>query len=391
MVMSSRPPSPAYIVAARRSALGRVGGLHKARRIEDLAAPVLAAALADQRLSPVEVDEVILGNALAGENPARLVALAAGLPDTCPAFSIDRQCGSGLDAILTAIHRIAAGEAEVVAAGGAESVSTAPWRVARPRSLYQLPHFIGLDPTPDTGDEEASLIPATEALARRLGIGRSRQDAWVVRSRLAAEKARDVKRFLGEIVPLRATPEESRDEGAGLVDPQALDRLAPLLTPDGTLTPGNTSSLRDGAAMVIAVSEAVWRRLGSPPALRLVSSTARGVAGAEEAAAPIEALRRLLDRPAGPDRSRIATIELGESSAAQAIALAETLGLDPDLLNPAGGAVVRGHPLAAAGAVLVVRLFTDLARSGAGDGRCGIAVQGVRGGIGLAALFEAVN
>lgn len=389
--MSQRAPSPAYIVAARRTALGRVGGLHKSRRIEDLAAPVLVAALADQRLSPVEVDEVILGNALAGENPARLVALAAGLPDTCPAFSIDRQCGSGLDAILTAIHRISAGEAEVIAAGGAESVSTAPWRIARPRSLYQLPHFIGLDPTAGTGDEETSLVPASETLARRLGIGRSRQDSWVVRSRLAADKARDAKRLLGEIVPLRATTEETRDEGAGPVEPQALDRLTPFVTPDGTLTPGNTAGLRDGAAMVVAVSEAVWRRLGSPPALRLVSSTARGVPGADEAAAPIEALRRLLERQDRLDRARIASIELGESSAAQAIALAETLGFDPDFLSSAGGAVVRGHPLAAAGAVLVVRLFTDLARSGTGDGRYGVAVQGVRGGLGLAALFEAVN
>lgn len=384
-------PPAAYVVAARRSALGRIGGLHKSRRIEDLAAPVLAAALADQRLSPVEVDEVILGNALAGENPARLVALAAGLPDTCPALSIDRQCGSGLDAVVTAIHRISAGEAEVIAAGGAESVSTAPWRVARPRSPYQLPHFIGLDQAAGSGDEEASLVPATEALARRLGVSRSRQDAWVVRSRLAAEKARDSKRFLGEIVPLRPTPEEARDEGTGPVEPQVLERLPPLIAPDGTLTPGNTSSLRDGAAMVIAVSEAVWRRLGAPPALRLMSSAARGVAGCDEAAAPIEAVRRLLERAGAIDRSRIASVELGESSAAQAIALAETLGLDPDLLNPAGGAVVRGHPLAAAGAVLVVRLFSDLARSGAGDGRYGIAAQGVRGGLGLAALFEAVN
>lgn len=388
--MSSRTPSPAYIVAARRSAIGRVGGLHRARRIEDLAAPVLAAALADQRLSPVEVDEVIVGNALEGGNPARLVALAAGLPDTCPALTIDRQCGSGLDAILIGINRITAGEAEVVVAGGAESVSTAPWRVARPKSLYQLPHFIGLDPAAGTGDEDTSIVPATEALARRLGIGRSRQDAWVLRSRLAAEKARESKRFVGEIVPLRATPEETRDEGAGLVEPRSLERLGPL-SAGGTLTSGNTVGLRDGAAMVMVVSEPVWRRLGSPPALRLVASAARGVASAQEAEAPIEAVHRLLERAEGFDRSRLASIELGESSAVQAIALAEQLGLDPDLISPAGGAVVRGHPLAAAGAVLVARLFCDLVRSTTGDGRCGIAVQGVRGGLGLAALFEAVN
>src|SRR5262249_27937056 len=132
---SGRPmaSTPAYVVAARRSALGRVGGLHKGRRIEELSAPVLAAALRDSGLKPQRVDEVIVGNASEGGNPARLIALAAGLSDDVPAVTIDRQCGSGLDAILGAIRAIAAGDAEVIVAGGAEALSTAPWRIAKPR------------------------------------------------------------------------------------------------------------------------------------------------------------------------------------------------------------------------------------------------------------------
>ena len=127
--------SPAYIIAARRSALGRVGGLHKGRRIEELCAPIVAAALHDAGINADRVDEVIVGNATQGGNPARLIALAAGLSDSVPAATIDRQCGSGLDAILAAIRAIAAGDAEVIVAGGAEAISTAPWRVAKPRTL----------------------------------------------------------------------------------------------------------------------------------------------------------------------------------------------------------------------------------------------------------------
>ena len=138
----------AYIIAARRTALGRIGGLHRNRRIAELAAPVVRAALEDCGLAPERVDELIAGNATEGGNPARLIALAAGLSDTAAAATIDRQCASGLDAILAAIRAIGAGEADVIVAGGGEAISTAPWRIAKPKSLYQLPHFMALEPTP---------------------------------------------------------------------------------------------------------------------------------------------------------------------------------------------------------------------------------------------------
>jgi acetyl-CoA C-acetyltransferase len=158
---------PAYIVAARRTALGRVGGLHRNRRVEDLAAPIVLAVLKDAGLAAERVDEVIVGNCAAGGNPARLIALSAGLPEATPATTIDQQCGSGLEAILAAIRQIGTGEAEIVVAGGAESLSTAPWRIAKPKSLYQTPHFIGMELAGASEVDEQRPFEASEALARQ--------------------------------------------------------------------------------------------------------------------------------------------------------------------------------------------------------------------------------
>jgi acetyl-CoA C-acetyltransferase len=382
--------SSAYIIAARRSALGRIGGLHKGRRIEELCAPVLAAALRDSGIKADRVDEVVVGNATQGGNPARLIALAAGLSDSVPAATIDRQCGSGLDAILSAIRAIAAGDAEVMVAGGAEAISTAPWRIAKPRTLYQLPRFTSFEPGPAEDGGVPPLVEATEAMASRLGISRAQQDAYALRTHLKAEAARTSKRFTAEIVPIRANPEEARDQSAVEPDFKDLAQLAPYQQPDGTLTPGNTSAMHDGAAMTVVVSETVWAELGKPRALRLVAQAIRGVAPEEEAFAPIEAVKTLNERINGFKRSDIGIIEMSESSAAQAIALAQSLEFDEDLLNPDGGAVARGHPLGAAGAVLVARLFTRMARAGEKRPKLGVAALGAQGGMGLAAMFEAV-
>jgi acetyl-CoA C-acetyltransferase len=251
---------------------------------------------------------------------------------------------------------------------------------------------MGLDPADIDRPDEAQPFEASEGLSRKLGISRARQDAYALHSHLRAEAARTSKRFVGEIVPLRANAEEARDQSA--VEPalEDLERLTPFTPPDGTLTPGNTSALHDGAAFVVVVSERVWSELGKPRALKLVASAARGVPPEHEAGAPIEVMRKLYGRMNGVKREDVTLIEMSESSAAQAIALSESLKLDIDRINPDGGAVVRGHPLGAAGAVLVVRLFTAMARAknGAGPHRYGIAALGTIGGMGLAALFEAV-
>jgi acetyl-CoA C-acetyltransferase len=316
--------------------------------------------------------------------------LAAGLSDRVPAVTIDRQCGSGLDAILGAIRAIAAGDAEVIVAGGAEALSTAPWRIAKPRTLYQLPRFTTFEPAPAEEGGVPPLVEAAETLASRLGISRAQQDAYALRTHLKAEAARTSRRFTSEIVPIRSNPEEARDQSAVEPDFKDLAQLAPYQQPDGTLTPGNTSAMHDGAAMVVAVSERVWLELGKPRALRLVAHAIRGVAPDEEAAAPIEAMKTLNEQLNGFKRSDIGIIEISESSAAQAIAFAQSLDFDEDLLNPDGGGVARGHPLGAAGAVLVARLFTRMARAEEKRPKLGVAALGAQGGMGLAALFEGV-
>ncbi len=384
-------PIPAYIIAARRTAIGRVGGLHKNRRLEELCAPVIAASLRDSGLEPAQVEEIVIGNASESGNPARLIALAAGLPETASASTIDRQCGSGLDAILAAIRMVAAGEVEVAAAGGAEAISMAPWRIAKPKSVHQTPHFTRLQAEPDEHGDGLPLIEAAEALWSRIGINRAQQDAYALRSHLKAEAARNAKRFINEIVPIRANPEETRDQSAIEPDLKDLAQLAPYLPPEGTLTPGNTSAMHDGAAIAIVVSQRVWDSLAKPRALRLVASTAQGVRPDNEPSAPIEAMKKLQERLNGYKPADIGVIEMSESSAAQAIALAQALNLDEDLVNPDGGAIARGHPFGAASAVLVTRLFTRMARSeDTNRPELGVATLGVVGGMGLAALFESV-
>ncbi len=384
-----KPHVPAYVIAARRSAVGRVGGLHKSRRIEDLCAPLIAAALQDSGLEPQQIDEIIIGNATESGNPARLIALAAGLPETVSATTIDRQCGSGLDAILSAIRQVALGEAEAIVAGGADVVSTAPWRISKPRSLYQLPHFMSYEPAAGEMQDATPLIESSEALSARLGISRAQQDAYALRTHLKAEAARSNRRFVGEIVPMRANAEEARDQSAIEPDYKDLAQLAPYVAPDGTLTPGNTSAIHDGGAMAVVVSERLWTTLGKPRAIRLVGQAARGVAPDAEASAPLEAMKKLKERMNGYKPTDIGVVEMSESSAAQAIALLQDFEIDEDVLNPDGGAIARGHPYGGAGAVLVARLFTRMARDEE-KANLGVATLGVMGGMGMAALFEAV-
>lgn len=388
--MSEPPSGSAYIIAARRSALGRPGGLHRARRLEALAVPVIEAVLKDAGLDTQAVDEILLGNTTAGGNPARLVGLAAGLPEGAPALTVDRQCASGLDAIMLAVRAVACGDARVILAGGAESISTAPWRIAKPRTLFQIPRFIGPESGQDIDSDPAlPAVAASEMLARRLGIGRAEQDAHALRCHLRNEQAREQRRFAGEIVPVKVTPEETRDEGQGVSDLEDLSDLDPLLPPDGTHTLGNSSSLRDGAAIAVIVSPEVYTDLGRPPAMRVLGYATQGLGPGEEARAPIAALEKVL-RPNGSAKPAPQIVEMAEASAAQVIALERALDLADDAVNIDGGAVARGYPLGAASAVSVVRLFTSLVRKGDGVRRYGAVTQGAAGGLGASALFEAV-
>lgn len=387
--------APVYIIAARRSALGRIGGLHRNRRLDALAAPVVEAVLADAGVAPDQIDELVLGNATESGNPARLLALASGLPETMAALTIDRQCASGLDAVVHAVRTITAGAGDLIVAGGAESLSTAPWRIARPRHPQQMPHFLHVDPSfaeaHGEGGGEHQPFAASQALAHRLAITRPAQDDFAFAAHQRAEAAREARRFTGEIVALRANAEETRDQNATAPDREDFDDAIPFVAGSGTLTPGNTSPLTDGAAFTLLASQPAWESLGRPPALRMVAYSAIGVGPADEAASPILATQRLLSRHGGLAPDAVGIFEMSETSAAQALAFAAALHIDPARLSPDGGAIVRGHPLAAAGPVLISRLFTALVRA-PGDGAAanGLATLGALGGIGVAALFERI-
>lgn len=380
--------SKVYIIAARRSAIGRLGGLHRNRRIEDLSAPIVAQVLADVGIDPTRVDALLVGNTSAGGNPARIIALVAGLPDRIVALSIDRHAASGLEAIGMAVTRVATGDAEVVVAGGAEAYSTAPWRIAKPRTLYHMPRFVGLAQADSGETGEQSTVEAAEALARRHGISRSQQDEFALTSHIKATLARDGRSLAKEIVPLRAKPEEARDELVGEPDIEELESI-PAILGDGTLSAGNTSLLADGAAFVVAVSEKVYQQLGLPPAIVLVGTASVGVAPGSDLEAPVEAARALILRTGSAALTDLHSVELGETSAVQAIAFQKALGLAENGFNAAGGQIARGNPGGAASAVLVVRLFAQLVRDEeARPSARSAAVIGAAGGQGLAALFE---
>jgi acetyl-CoA C-acetyltransferase len=355
-----------WIVAARRTAVAPAGGAFRRLAGHDLAAPVLQACLADAGLSPQDVDEVILSNALGGGgNPARLAALAAGLPDRVAGLSIDRQCVGGLDAILLAKALVESGAARVVIAGGAESHSRRPIRMATdpdggPALAYDRPAFT---PFPD---RDPDMHEAAASLARRLGLSRDRMDAWAVASHAKALKYQAV--LAAEIVSLAGL---GHDAFSRALSP-ALAARAKVLT--GDITFANAAVAADAAGFVVISA----RPLGRNP-LRILAGATRGAAPEEPGLAPLVAMAEVL-RMSGTAPNALAMAEVMEAYAAQAIACVEGAGLDPAIVNIHGGALARGHPIGASGAILAVRLFHGLTK-----GR-GLAAIAGAGGIGTALL-----
>jgi acetyl-CoA C-acetyltransferase len=376
----------AYIVAARRTPILKAWGRAAALRVDDLAAPVLRAAVADAGIAPEDVDDVFLGNAAGpGGNPARLSALAAGFPVEVPGVTVDRQCGAGLEAIALAADRIAAGRARIVLAGGVESASTAPWRLEPPRVPGQAPRLAARARFTPEAFGDPDMGPAAETLARRFGVARDRQDAFALLSHRRAAALRGLGGFAAEIVPLPvAAADDGIREDTSLA---ALARLPPAFEEGGTVTAGNAARINDGAAAVAIVSADVWRGLGRPPALRWLDHVAAGVDPAMPAMGPVPAVRRLKAR----HQEAAGRVEFTEAFAAQMVACLDVLAIDPTIVNPGGGALALGHPWGASGAVLLVRLFADLCRGVEGGPPAvehAIATLGIGGGIGLAALIE---
>ena len=379
------------VIAARRTPISTRGLRLRSRSVHELAAPVIRQCLADAERaigSPLAVGDVVIGNCMGpGGNIARLSALAADLDVTVPGMTIDRQCGSGLSAIITASDAIRAGDCRLLLAGGAESASTAPLRIAH-GAPYARAAFS------PTGFPDPEMGPAAQDLAIAFGIDRDRQDAYAERSHRLALVQLEVGAFDDELVAL---DELGRDDSPRERMADLLPRF-PSLYPTlggpatGSVTAGNSCRISDGAAIVAIVSTG---SRGDAPGLAMLAHATIGCDPALPGIGPVAAVNGVL-AAAGVSLDDIAAFEIVEAFAAQTLAVLYSLGLathdfvDPRVC-PGGGALALGHPWGASGAVSVVRLFTRLVREGAPAGSLGIATAAIGGGMGVAALFEVVR
>ncbi len=396
-----------FICDAVRTPIGRYGGALSPVRTDDLAAVPLRALLArNPGLDPRAIEEVILGCAnQAGEdnrNVARMAALLAGYPVEVPGATLNRLCGSGMDAVGTVARAIRCGEIELGVAGGVESMSRAPfvmpkadtafsrnnavydttigWRFVNPLLKKQY----GIDSMPETA----------EHVAADFGISRADQDAMALRSQQRAIAAQRGGVFASEIVPV-AIPQRKgdpllvdRDEHPRETTLEALGKLKPIVRPDGTVTAGNASGVNDGAAALILAGEAAARRHGLVPRARLVAMATAGVEPRIMGIGPAPATRKLLEKT-GRRIGEIDVIELNEAFAAQGLAVLRELGVPDDApqVNPNGGAIALGHPLGMSGARLVLTAVNQLHRGG---GRFAVATMCIGVGQGIATLIERV-
>jgi len=371
----------AFIVAARRTAVAPRRGAFANIEAHDLAAPVLRACLEDAGLSAGDVSEVILGNALSGGgNVARLVSLAAGLPDSVPALTIDTQCCSGLDAIILAARLIEAGAAEVVLAGGVESWSRAAIRAVRPRVPGEEPVFYDRPLFAPMPERDPDMIEAAAKLAGAETISRSAQSAFATASHAKALAGQE--HMKAEIVPLAGLDHDAFARALTL----KLSMRSPILAGEGDCAIDATGVAveADAAAAVLVVSEAMMRRLGCE-GLEFIGGLAIGSAPEQPAMAIVPAVQRLLAQT-GIAPAAIDCIELMEAFAAQALSNIAHLGLDHASINLGGGALSRGHPVGASGAILMVRLFHELLSHPAGA--LGLAAIAAAGGLGTAAMVQ---
>lgn len=410
--------SDVYVVDGVRTPQGRYGGALASVRPDDLAARVVAEVVRRAGVPGEVVDEVILGAAnQAGEdnrNVARMATLLAGLDPSVPGYTVNRLCASGLTAVSSAAQAIRSGEADVVVAGGVESMTRAPWVMAKPGTpwakpgevadtslgwRFTNPRFAEADArvpdgaSPDELRYTLSMGETAEEVATLEGLSRQECDAFALRSHERAIAAAEAGRFDGEIVPVTvhgrkgATHEVTADEGprAGS-NMESLGGLRPVFRQDGIVTAGNSSSLSDGAsALLLAGADAV-ERYGLTPRARVVSSASAGVAPQVMGLGPVPATHKVLDR-AGWKLDEVGTVELNEAFAAQSLGVMRRLGLKEDRVNADGGAIALGHPLGSSGARILITLLNRMERE---DARRGLATLCVGVGQGAALLVERV-
>ena len=396
--MTARELREVYVVDAVRTPVGKYGGALAGVRPDDLAATVLRQLIArTPDLDPSRIDDVFFGNANgAGEenrDVARMAVLLAGLPVSVPGVTVNRLCGSGMEAVVQAARAIAVGDASVAVAGGVESMSRAPWVLPKPERAFPAGHqqmystTLGWRMTNPRMPEEwtVALGEGAELVAGRYGVGREAQDAFALTSHQKAAAAWQEGLYDGEIVPVEGadlTRDECVRESSTL---ETLAGLKPVFRKDGTVTAANSSPLNDGAAALLLVDEDGLRATGREPLARISASAVTGIAPQYFGAGPVEAVQRALKK-AGRDLSGLGVVELNEAFAAQALAcLSQWPDLDPAVVNPRGGALAIGHPLGASGARITGAVAHQLAAAGSGTGLATLCI-GV--GQGLALVLE---
>ena len=394
----------AVIVSAVRTALGRIGGLLKDVQPEDLAVKVILAAVERAGVEPAEVDEVILGQtkqSADAANLARVAALKAGFPVEVPAYTVMRQCGSGLQAVSNAVQAIWCGESDIVVAGGVESMSLAPYYLRGARFGFTSGNTVVVDSNTESqprsqpyevyGDLTMGLT--AENLAEKYSISRAAQDGFALRSQERAFAAIEGGRFGDEIVPVEVPARKGppvvfdTDEFPRHTSLEALAKLKPVFKEGGSVTAGNSSGRNDGAACLVLMSAAAAKARGLEPLATVRAQAVAGVDPRSMGIGPAPATRKALQK-AGLDLADIGLFEVNEAFAAQSLAVVQELGLDVDILNVNGGAIALGHPLGCSGARILTTLLYEMRRRGTRYGLAGICIAG---GQGMATIVEAAG
>jgi 3-oxoadipyl-CoA thiolase len=396
----------AVIVATARTPVGRYGGQLKDVRPDDLAAIALKAVCERAGLNPAEVADVILGCAnQAGEdnrNVARMALLLAGFPVEVPGQTVNRLCGSGMQATITAAREIQSGGAEVMVAGGVESMTRAPWVVPKPDSAFPRGQQALYDTAigwrlinPKMAEMYGTLQmgETAERVAQKYEVSREDQDAFALRSHQRAVAAQKSGRLAEEIVPVEVA--QRKGEALRLVDDEgprqdtsleALAKLRPAFAEKGSVTAGNSSPLNDGATALVLMSEAEAKRRGLKPLARLVAAASAGVHPDYMGIGPVPASIKALER-AGLQAADMGVVELNEAFASQSLACVRLLGLDEEKVNVNGGAIALGHPLGSSGARLVGTLVREMAHR---DVEYGLATMCIGVGQGIASIWKRV-
>jgi acetyl-CoA C-acetyltransferase len=386
------------IVAATRTAIGSFQGSLSALPAHELGAAVIRSLLQQTGLDPVRVDEVILGQTLtagAGQNPARQASIAAGLPNSVPAMTVNKVCGSGLKALHLAAQAIRCGDADVIIAGGQESMSLAPYVMPGARTGLRMGHAKLIDSMIEDGLWDAfndyHMGITAENLVEKYGLSREEQDAFAAESQRKATEAIEAGRFKAEITaieipqrkgdPLRFDTDEQPRAGTTA---ESLAKLKPAFKKDGSVTAGNASTLNDGAAAVLLMSATKAAELGLPVLARIAAYANAGVDPAIMGIGPVSATRRCLEK-AGWQLADLDLIEANEAFAAQALSVGKELGWDASKVNVNGGAIALGHPIGASGCRVLVTLLHEMLRR---DAKKGLATLCIGGGQGVALALQ---